>query len=53
MMEQKIDPQPRFLNSNFHLLPYYSCDVSKKNSCVQMKLESSKKAKNSENIEIF
>ena len=24
-----------------------------KNSCVQMKLESSKKAKNSENIEIF
>ena len=107
-------PQPRFLNSYFHFLPYYSCDVSKKtvackwnwkvqirqkivkilkffnfksfflyygaknrppnlgffelllspssifflrrfkkNSCVQMKLESSKKAKNSENIEIF
>ena len=46
-------PQPRFLDSYFHLLPYYSCDVSKKNSCVQMKLESSKKAKNSENIEIF
>ena len=23
-------PQPRFLNSYFHLLPYYSCDVSKK-----------------------
>ena len=23
-------PQPRFLDSYFHLLPYYSCDVSKK-----------------------
>ena len=23
-------PQPRFLNSYFHLLPYYSCDVSNK-----------------------
>ena len=23
-------PQPKFLNSYFHLLPYYSCDVSKK-----------------------
>ena len=46
-------PQPRFLDSYVHLFSNYTCDVSKKISCVQMKQESSKKAKNSENIEIF
>ena len=53
MMEQKIDPP----NLGFWTLTFTFFHIIlatfQKNSCVQMKLESSKKAKNSENTEIF
>ena len=46
-------PQPRFLNSYFHLLPYYSCDVSKKIVACKWNWKVQRRQKNSENIEIF
>ena len=53
VMEQKIDPP----NLGFWTLTFTFFHIIlatfQKNSCVQMKLKSSKMAKNSENIEIF
>ena len=40
MIEQKIDHQPRFLNSCYLLLSNYTCNLSKK---VQVKMESFQK----------